>query len=201
MIKKKIENFWYYHKIKVIVAIFAIVFILLGWNFNDGGLSDLEIGFVIENHDFYLEETEEVEALFESIIQGKDEENKDVLFVPLVGPRLELELGIGICHILLLDIETLVPFIGNYFFEPLDHYVEKYNIDISDFPEVIADPLDENDPKVYALPVKDMQLLTDMGLPEDFYFAIRLSKPSEKDDEMRIENAHIVLDYILNYSK
>ena len=52
--RKKIENFWYYHKIKVIVGIFAAIFIFLGWKF-DAGVSDLEIGYVIENHKFILE--------------------------------------------------------------------------------------------------------------------------------------------------
>lgn len=201
MISKKIENFWYYHKIKVFVAIFLIVFILLGWNFNAGGLSDLEIGYVMDNHIFYVEKLDEAKILFESIINGQDGKNKDVLFVPLAGPRLELELGLGICHIILIDKDTLAPFIGNHFFESLEYYVEEYNIDISDFPEVIADPLGTNNPEVYALPIKDMQFLLDMGFPEDFYFTIRLPKPKDKDDAMRVENAHIVLDYILNYSQ
>ncbi|AUG58682.1 hypothetical protein [Acetivibrio saccincola] len=207
MLKKKIENFWYYHKVKVIVGIFAVVFIFLGWKFDKGGLSDLEIGYVIENHNFILEgkKVEEVKAAFESIIHDVDgekteKEEKDVLFVPLIGQRIELEFGLGICHILLLDKQTLTTFINNYFFEPLDSYAEKYNIDISNYPEVIADPLGTNEPKVYALPVKDMQLLLDMGLPEDFYLAIRLPNEKDKDDVLRVKNAHIVLDYILSES-
>ena len=55
MLKKKIEKFWYYNKVKVIVGIFAVIFIFLGWKFDQGGLSDLEIGYVVENHDFILE--------------------------------------------------------------------------------------------------------------------------------------------------
>lgn len=203
MLKKKIENFWYYNKVKVIVGIFAVIFIFLGWKFDQGGLSDLEIGYVVENHDFILEgeKFDEAKTVFESIIHDVDGKNKDVLFVPLIGQRIELEFGLGICHIFLLDKEILTTFISNHFFSPLDHYVEKYNIDISGFPEVIVDPLDTNEPKVYALPVKDMQLLLDMGVPEDFYIAIRLSKEKEKGDVMRVENAHIVLDYILSDSQ
>lgn len=200
--RKKMENFWYYHKFKVIVAIFAIVFIILGWNFNDGEVSDLEIGYVIENHNFILEgeKFEEVKAEFESLIHDVDGdgENKDVLFTALMGQRIELEFGIGISHILLLDKEILSVFIDNPFFEPLDRYVEKYNIDISDFPEVHTVPYGTTEPKVYALPVKEMPLLLDIGLPEDFYFTIRFPKEKEKGDVMRVENAHIVLDYILD---
>lgn len=200
--RKKIENFWYYHKFKVIVAIFAAIFIFLGWKFDTGGVSDLEIGYVIENHKFILEgeKFEEIKAEFESLIHDVDGdgENKEVLFTALIGQRIELEFGIGISHILLLDKEILTIFIDNPFFESLDHYVEKYNIDISSYPEVIADPLEKGEPKVYALPVKNMPLLLDMGLPEDFYFAIRLPKEKEEDDVMRVKNAHIVLDYILS---
>ena len=116
--RKKMENFWYYHKFKVIVAIFAIVFIILGWNFNDGEVSDLEIGYVIENHNFILEgeKFEEVKAEFESLIHDVDGdgENKEVLFTALIGQRIELEFGIGILIFLLLDKEILL-FIDNPF--------------------------------------------------------------------------------------
>ncbi|MDQ2085580.1 hypothetical protein RBH29_03920 [Herbivorax sp. ANBcel31] len=200
---KKIENFWYYHKVKVFVAIFALTFIILGFRFNTGSNPDLEIGYVIENHGFALQNLEESQSVLESIIHKidkDDEEDAEILLMPLAGPRIEIELGIGISHILIMDIETLEPFIDNYFFEPLDQYVDEYNIDISKHPEVVADPLDTNEPKVYALPVKYMQFLLDMGFPEDFYFTIRLPKEDEEDDIMKIKNAHIVLDYVLNYS-
>lgn len=200
MIIKKIENFWYYHKVKVFVAVFAIVFILLGSISGPSGEVDLEIGYVIEDRDISLQNQQETTALFESLINGKDGENAEVSFLPLTGERIGLEFAIGISHIILLKKETLEPVINNYFFEPLDYYVDKYNIDISDFPEVLADPKKTNNFQVYALPIKDFELLLDMGFPEDYFFTIRLPNENDSDDVMKNRNAHIVLDYILSYS-
>ena len=46
-----------------------------------------------------------------------------------------------------------------------------------------------------------MQLLLDMGLPEDFYLAIRLPNEKDKDDVLRVKNAlYSFLDYILSES-
>ncbi len=198
MIKKKIENFWYYHKVKVFVGIFAILAILIAGSADSGGEADLEIGYIIGKSEFVLENMNEKIPVFEQLIQAKDKEKAIISVVPLTSSRLELEFAIGISHILLLDKETLVPFVKNYFFEPLDNYVDKYDIDISDYPEVKADPSNTNDYRVYALPVKEMDLLLEMGFPEDYYFTIRLPKEKESDDVMRNKNAHIILDYILD---
>ena len=192
MIINKIENFWYYHKIKVFVAVFAIVFILLGSISGPSGEVDLEIGYVIEDRDISLQNQQETTALFESLIHGKDGKNTEVSFVPLTGERIGLEFVIGISHIILLDKETLEPVINTYFFEPLDDYVDKYNIDISEYPEVFADPQKTNNYQVYALPIKDFKLLLDMGFPEDYFFTIRLPNENDSDDVMKNKNAHVV---------
>ena len=198
MIRKKIENFWYYHKVKVFVGIFAIIAILIAASADSGGEADLEIGYVIGKSEVVLQNLNEQIPVLERLIQAKDKEKAIISVVPLTSSRLELEFAIGISHILLLDKETLVPFVDNIFFEPLDNYVDKYNIDIGNYPEVKADPGNTNDYRVYALPVKEMDLLLKMGFPEDYYFTIRLPKEKESDDVMRNKNAHIILDYILD---
>lgn len=200
MIKKKVENFWYYHKYKVIIGILAIVTFLIAGGADSGGEVDLEIGYVISNEEVILQNADEKIALFESLIQGQDKEKAFVSILPLTPSRIELEFVIGISQILILDKETLMPFINHKFFEPLDNYVDKYNIDLSDFPEVMADPSETNNYQVYALPIKDMDLLVEMGIPENYYFTIRLPKEKEQDDVIKNKNAHIILDYILGNS-
>lgn len=200
MIRKKIENFWYYHKVKVFVAIFAIIAILIAGSADSGGEADLEIGYVVGNSEFILQNMDEKTALFESLIEGTDKEKAIVSVLPLTISRLELEFTIGISQILLLDRETLLPFIDSPFFEPLDSYVNKYNINVSDFPEIKADPNETNNYKIYAIPVKDMKLLLEMGFPEDYFFTIRLPKEKDANDVVRNKNAHIILDYILSYN-
>jgi len=200
MIRKKIENFWYYHKIKVFVVIFAIITISIAGSNSSGGEADLEIGYVIGDEEVLLQDTDKNIALLESLIQGKDKENASVSVLPLTPSRLELEFTIGISHILILDKETLLPFVDYHFFEPLDKYVDKYNMDISECPEVKADPNATDDYKVYALPVKQIDFLLEMGFPENYYFTIRLPKQDDSDDIVRNKNAHIILDYMLEYS-
>ncbi|MEN2776451.1 hypothetical protein [Acetivibrio clariflavus] len=201
MFRKKLENFWYYHKYKVIIAIFAIITIIVASSGDSGGEADLEIGYVIGNREVILQNLDENKALFESLIQGKDKEKAIVSILPITPSRLEVEFVIGISQIFLLDKETLLPIINHHFFEPLDSYVDKYNIDLSGFPEVKADPDGENNYKVYAIPVKKLDMFLEMGFPEDYYFAIRLPKENDKDDVMRNKNAHIVLEYILKNSQ
>ena len=198
MIRKKIENFWYYHKVKVIVGIFAIIAIFIINSADSGGEADLEIGYIIGDREIVLQTVNEKMHVFDQILEAKDKEKAVISVVPLTSSRLEVEFVIGISHILLLDKETLVPLIENRFFEPLDNYVDIYNIDIKDFPEVKADPENKNEYKVYALPIKEMDLLLEMGFPEDYYFTIRLPKENDSDDVIRNKNAHLFLDYILS---
>lgn len=197
MLRKKIENFWYYHKYKVIIAIIAVITIAIASSGDTGGEADLEIGYVLGNNEIVLQNVDEKKALFESLVQGKDKEKAVVSILPLTASRLEIEFVIGISQIFLLDKETLLPVINHQLFEPLDDYVNKYNIDLSNYPEVKADPDGTNSNKVYALPVKEMDLLMEMGFPEDYYFAIRLPKQTDSDDIMKNKNAHTILDYIL----
>jgi len=69
MFRKKLENFWYYHKYKVIIAIFAIITIIVASSGDSGGEADLEIGYVIGNREVILQNLDENKALFESLIQ------------------------------------------------------------------------------------------------------------------------------------
>ncbi|NLL04292.1 MAG: hypothetical protein GX270_00565 [Clostridiaceae bacterium] len=198
MIRKKIENFWYYHKVKVFVGIFAFIAILVISAADSGGEADLEIGYIIGESEIVLQNVNEKMSALEELIEAKDKQKAVISVVPLTSSRLELEFAIGISHILLLDKETLVPFAKYRFFESLDNYVDKYDIDISDYAEVKADPDNKNEYRVYALPVKEMDILLEMGFPEDYYFTIRLPKEDESDDVMRNKNAHIILDYLLD---
>lgn len=201
MIGKKIENFWYYHKFKVIIAIFAVILIIIAGGTGSGGEADLEIGYVLGDSEIILKNAEEKVALFESLLEGKDKDKAFVSVLPLTPSRIEIEFVIGISQILLLNKETLEPLINHIFFEPLDKYVDKYNIDLTDFPEVKAAAGDSKDQKVYALPVKECDLLIEMGIPEDYYFTIRLPKENDSDDARKNKNAHIILDYILSNDK
>lgn len=201
MFWKKIENFWYYHKYKVIIAIFAIVAIIIAGSSDNGGDVDLEIAYVLGNNEIVLQNVDEKRALLESLIPGKDKENGIISFVPLTTSRLEVEIVIGISQVLILDKETLLPLLEHSIFEPLDNYVEKYKLDLNDFPEVKANSGETDDTRVYAIPVKELDFLAEMGFPEDYYFAIRFPKENDSDDVKKNKNAHIILDYILKNRK
>ncbi len=198
MIKNKIANFWYYHKFKILVVLSAIILFSLGLNINLDGVSDLEIGYVIEESDVILKNQQLTTNQFESLISKTRKKDARVSFLPLTGSHFEVEFTLGISQIILLDKITLERYINFPFFEPLDDYVTRYNINIKDFPELLTKTKDSEDFHVYALPLKDMKLLLDMGIPEDYYFTIRLPKMSKPDDVLRNQNAHIVLDYILS---
>lgn len=201
MLWRKIDNFWYYHKYKVLIAIFAIIAIIIAGSNNSGGEVDLEIAYVLGNNEIVLQNVDEKRALLESLIPGKDKEKGIISFVPLTPSRLEVEIVIGISQVLILDKETLLPLLDYSVFEPLDNYVEKYNLDLNDFPEVKANSDETENTKVYVLPVKELNFLAEMGFPEDYYFTIRLPKENDSDEVMKNKNAHIILDYILKNRK
>ncbi|TYQ17797.1 UNVERIFIED_CONTAM: hypothetical protein Cloal_0169 [Acetivibrio alkalicellulosi] len=199
MFSKKIENFWYYHKTKVIVIAFLIIFIAISWDFNRSQYIELEIAYVLEDQVISWEGMQEVNQIFESVLQKEDDEIEGIQFTPLQGAMIDYQIAMPSAHIFLVDDKTLEKYIDIVLFEPLDHYVEKYNIDISNHPEIIVDSKD-TDGIVYALPFKKLKFLVDYGFPEyDYYFTIRI--PHDNTYDIRgNENAHTILKYILDNS-
>ena len=191
--KKKLENFWYYYKIHVIVGVFVVI--LLGMTLKDCASNvppDATITYIGE-HFIPSTSSEQLEhyLLQTEVIQDANEDGKIELFFQklnvsdeirseqdmLIQQKIMLVFATGDPKIYLLDRLHFEIFAAQGAFVSLDHLVQKYNLDIAQNPEVKLaiqeiyseeaeeekDKRPQHEEHVYAFPLEDNTLLKDLG--------------------------------------
>ncbi len=203
MNKKTLENFWYYHKVKVIVGIFAIIAFVMILKLNHGKLAhDVDIAYVTDGRTISQEAEAYLNQSFAEKIQDvTGDKNKETGFVPLMGPRVDMEFVAEGAQIVLMDGNTLSKFINTGVLEPLDPFVNKCKLDLSGHPEINAE-VPGIEGHTYAIPMKFIPLLLGVGFPsEDYYLTVRTANHKNKTSSGKNMNAHAIMETLLALGK
>ncbi len=200
--KGKISNFWYYYKVYVLVGLFilAVGFVLI--MFSKGNREpDIQIGYVTDGREIGEDAKAAINNHFEKVIQDVNKDDKKILdFVPMMGPRVDVEFSDAGVQIMLMDGHTLQVYKEKGIFEPLDEFVDKHQIDISGNEEIMATPQGQSEKHIYALPMNKIKYLLDFGFPaENYYLTMRVEYENNETTKMKNKNAYKVLEKMLEY--
>lgn|GEM_PF-1885318 len=199
--KSKISDLWYYYKAYIVAGLFilTVAFVLI---FSIGNNQpDIQIGYVTDGRELGDDVERAINSYFENVIQDVNKDDKKILdFVPMMGTRVDVEFSDEGVQIMLIDGHTLQIYKEQGAFEPLDEFVNKYQIDISGNEEIMAAPPGQSEKYIYALPMSNVQYLLDCGFPPDnYYLTIRVEYEKNETTEMKNNNAHKVLEKMLEY--
>ncbi len=198
----KIQNFWYYHKFHVLVIFFIALSIVIAILITGKRIDpDVQIGYVTDGREISAEARENINRYFEKVIQDANEDNEKLLsFIPLMGPRVDLEFASDGAQIILMDGNTLNKYKDMGALEPLDDFVKKYGMDVSRNTEVMSRGGGENEEHIFALPMKYIKFLLDAGFPaEDYYLTVRVEYDQDEDSVIKNKNAYAIMDEMLAY--
>lgn len=200
--KDNISNFWYYYKMYVLVGLFilAVAFVLIMFSIGNSE-PDIQIGYVTDGREIGEDAEAAINSHFEKVIQDVNKDDNKILdFVPMMGPRVDVEFSDEGVQIMLLDGHTLQVYKEKGVFEPLDEFVDKYQIDISGNEEIMATPQGQSEKHIYALPMNKVKYLLDYGFPADnYYLTMRVEYEKNETAKMKSKNANIVLEKMLEY--
>lgn len=200
--KGKISNFWYYYKAYVLAGLFILAVVFLLIMFSTGNSEpDIQIGYVTDGREIGDDAESAINSYFENVIQDVNKDDKKILdFVPMMGPRVDVEFSDEGVQIMLMDGHSLQIYKEQGIFEPLDVYVDKYQIDISGNEEIMSTPQGQMEKHIYALPMSKVKYLLDYGFPaDDYYLTIRVEYEKNETSQMKNSNAHKVLEKMLEY--
>ena len=201
MNRKGLENFWYYNKVKVIVGVIVIALLVTYMQFTKGDIkSDVEIAYVTDGRTIPVEKEGYLKKVFAARIEDvTGDKYKETAFIPLMGPRIDLEFVGGSSQIVLVDGDTLGRYVKMGAFEPLDTFVNKFKVELKDNPEVTAN-INGNEAHAYAIPVKSIPLFLNAGFPADnYYMVLRGVIGDKKIAKDKNRNAHAIIETILSY--
>lgn len=204
MSSSKFENFWYYHKVKVILAVICIIGLVCIIKFTAGKNAgpDVAIAYVTDGRTVPEEVEDHITLFLEDAIEDVNNDKiKNLDFVPLMGPRIDLEFVAEGSEIVLMDGGTLRKLINTGVFEPLDNQIGRLKLDLESIPEVNAKLEGEKEKHFYAIPMRHIPFFLDLGFPsDDYYLTIRSNNSGSKLSVAQSKNAQAVVDAILGYS-
>lgn len=199
---EKLSNFWYYYKYHVLVGLVVIliaipIIILAGGDTEP----DIQIGYTTDGRQISEEAQEHVNKELQKDIQDVNDDGlKTLAFVPMMGQRVDVEFSTSGVQIMLIDGYNLQRFMERGAFEPLDELVKKFNIDIAGADMIKAKLEGQSDEHIYALPMKKIKYLLDLGFPpENYYLTVRVEYDNNKSSKTKNENAYAVLEEMLKY--
>jgi len=202
--KSKLENFWYYHKIKVIILIVVIITGIFIMTITGKTVDpDVLVSYVSYFNRIPKETEVSIDEYLANTIKDINKDNKKKLtLVPLDGPRVALEFTSEGSQIVLVDGSTLRQYIATGVFEQVDDLVNKYELDISKNTEVRAKVEDNTEVHTYAIPMKNIPFLLKAKFPADnYYLAIRALKNKNEIAVEKNKNAHEIVEVILGYKE
>ncbi len=198
----KLSNFWYYYRNYVIIGVLLLVTAVAIMVLSSGGTEpDIQIGYVTDGRELQEQTQEDVNKYFETVIKDVNNDDKKFLgFVPLMGPRVDLEFSSDGAQIVLVDSNTLQIYKEQGVFEPLDDVVESHGLDVGNNLEVMSKLEGQSDMHIYALPTEKIKYLLDLGFPDkDYYLAVRVEYKKNDMSKAKNENAYSVLEKMFEY--
>jgi len=199
----KLSNFWYYHKNHVLAAIILLLIVVFVLIVVPGGTPspDIQVGYVTDGREVGEAAIEEMNSYFENVIRDVDGDNKKYMdFIPLMGPRVDVEFSSDGVQLILIDGNTLDLYKNQGVFEPLDAVVKKYGLDVSMDERVLSMPEGGQEAHIFALPVSKVKYLLDRGFPGDnYYLAVRMEYENTPEARAKNKNSYSVLEKMLEY--
>ena len=202
--KIKLEDFWYYNKVKVFIAVIIIITLVIVIRLTGGSYEpDVVIAYVTDGRTISEEMEEGLNEFFAASIKDVNgDKKKRIDFVSLMGPRVYLEFVSDTSQIVLMDRNSLRTYINSGAFEPIDDLVSKYKMDFSNNPEVKSKTVLLDEVRTYAVPMGYIPFLLDVGFPaQDYYLTIRVERGKSKSAAEKNMNAHAIVDVILGYEE
>ena len=178
--KKKLENFYYYNKYKMLAALFLIVlFGVIGKSFIDRPKNDISVSFVGNIYSL------EVEPLKQNIRDNTEKIKSpriDMSTLPhpvqnefqlSVRERVTVNMALGAIDVCILDLPYLEEYCSLGVFMPLDEALEECNADLEkNKPYYVKGKNDESE-KLYGIDVSNSRILKDSNIKgETMIFAI-----------------------------
>ncbi|OPX43339.1 hypothetical protein CLHUN_26840 [Ruminiclostridium hungatei] len=199
----KLSNFWYYHKNHVLAAIILLVIAVFVIIVVPGGTPspDIQVGYVTDGREVGEAVIEEMNSYFENVIKDVDGDNKRYMdFIPLIGPRVDVEFSSDGVQLILIDGNTLDLYKNQGVFEPLDAVVKKHGLDVSMDERVLSMTEGQKETHIFALPVSKIKYLLDRGFPGDnYYLAVRMEYENTPEARTKNKNSYSVLEKMLEY--
>lgn len=199
----KLSNFWYYHKNHVLVATILLVIVVFAMIVIPGGTPspDIQVGYVTDGREVDEALIKEMNSYFENVIKDVDGDNKKYMdFIPLMGPRVDVEFSSDGVQLILIDGNTLDIYKNQGVFEPLDHVAKKHIVEIGKDEKVLSKLEGQKETHIFALPVSKIKYLLDKGFPSDnYYLAVRMEYEDTPEARTKNENSYSVLEKMLEY--
>lgn len=195
---KDLDNFWYYHKFKLLGAILVIVAAVFIIKTGGGIKPDVELAYVTDGRIISQEAEEYLRECFApKITDVNGDKNRNTAFVPLQGPRIDMEFVAEGSQIVLMDGFTLEKFINQGLFEPLDAYAAKLQLDFDKYPGVSAKADETGEVHTYAIPMAYIPFLLKIGFPsENYYLTVRAANTKDKKALEKEKNAYGIMDVL-----
>jgi hypothetical protein len=198
--KKKWENFWYYYKIHVGVGIFVAIF--LGMTIKDCVQNiEPDVTLVYMGMDLQPNHITHMEEEFLEILQDANNDGKKQISVLPVTNEQKLQLLVITrnAQLLILDRSTFEAYARLGAFQPLDIFIEPYQINLAAHPEIQLIPQEEQEKHVYGIPLEGNDFFEKMGLAASDKYLVMVApggKSSSKETAI-YQNAFAVLEKIM----
>lgn len=213
--KKKIENFWYYYKIHVIVGIFiAIVLAVTLKDCMNRVTPDLTVSYIGPGY-FDEQFQQKLQEKLSSALKDINADGKNVLDFQCMTinendkseqslamqQKVMIEFAAGETKVFLLDKDHLKIFAEQGAFENLDDIAAQYGINDTQYPEIKLTVHDTNQSHIYGIPLSGNTMLKDLGADtKDMYIAIRAISDKDRNDAKKLkefDNARSILQEII----
>jgi hypothetical protein len=180
--KKKWENFWYYYKIHVFVAVFIGFFTAITIKDCAERIEpDVTIAYIgadLQSHDIA-----QLEQEFAGVIQDiNNDDKKHVYILPVTDERkLFVMIAAREAQILILERTLFEQYAQEGGLQPLDELIETFQFDVGKHPEIQLIPKEEQEKHVYGIPLEGNSLFENLGLVTKEKYVSMLSSENESD--------------------
>lgn len=199
--KEKLDNFWYYHKVKIFAGLLLIIIVVVSTRFIDKKIEpDVQVGYLTDGRTLPEDTVKGInDFLASDIIDVNKDKINEVAFVPIqFGPKIDMDLVAGESQIIMMNGDSMRKFVKTGVLESLDDIVKKFKLDVSNSPEVITEADGADKAHVYALPLRNIKFLLKLGFPaEDYYLTVRVANIQETGSIEKNKNAFVILDRFL----
>lgn len=199
--KKKWENFWYYYKIHVGVGIFAAIFLVI--TIRDCAQNiEPDVTLVYMGMDLQPNHITHMEEEFLEILQDANNDGKKKISILPVTNEQKLQLLVITrdAQLLVLERRIFEAYAQLGAFQPLDMFIEPYQINITAHPEIQRIPQEEQEEHVYGISLEGNRFFENMGLAANDKYLTMVAPGSKSSSKETViyQNAYAVLENILS---
>lgn len=195
---RKLENFWYYHKMKIILPLFAVVIIMVGLVAFRSNKPKADVSVVLWGSDGISDVmAEKFNKIFEASIKDVNNDGvRNTALLPANFPqKAYLMLAGNEAQVAILNSRDFKIYAAKGTFRPLDDLFKKYEYNIGSHPEIKMRAEQDSTEHIYGLPLEGNKLLANLGDFKGTYFVI--SSAGEGKENKMIDNGFAMLELLL----